>query len=105
MTEAKTRKRFPVKRILSVVWGFFAKSPMNLFRPIWHWRYFLSGIYLFNGNKIWKHRSARIEQRNGRILFGYWLHPYRLPAGFIRLEANAKLIVTGDVAIGDGSWI
>ena len=105
MTKGDSRKRFPMKRILSMAWKFLARDPMNLFRPIWHWKYFLSGIYLFNGNKIFKHRSARIEQRNGRILFGAFNHPFKMPAGFIRLEANAKLIVTGDVFIGDGTWI
>jgi len=88
-----------------VAWKYLTRDPMNLFRPVWHWKHFLSGIYLFNGNKIFKHRSAQIEQRNGRILFGAFQHPFKLPRGFIRLEANAKLIVTGDVFIGDGTWI
>jgi len=52
MTEGDTKKRFPMKRILSMAWQFLARDPMNLFYPIWHWKYFLSGIYLFNGNKI-----------------------------------------------------
>jgi len=105
MTRGDTRKRLPMKRILSMVWNYVTRDPMNLFYPIWHWKYFLSGIFLFNGNKIFKHRTARIEQRNGRILFGAFQHPFKLPPGFIRLEENAKLIITGDVGIGDGTWI
>ena len=105
MTNGDSRKRYPIKRILSMVWKYLAKDPMNLFYPVWYWKYFLSGIYLFNGNKIFKHRTARIEQRNGRILFGFFQHPFKFPAGFIRLEANAKLIITGDVGIGDGTMI
>jgi len=99
-------KPVTVKRILSAIWKYLVKDPMNLFYPLRYWRYFISGIYLFNGNKIFKHRSARIEQRNnGRILFGAFQHPFRIPPGFIRLNENARLIIHGDVGIADGAMI
>jgi len=93
------------KGILSAVWRLFVKDPKNLLCPLRYWKYFLSGIYLFNGNKIIKHRSAQIEQRNGRTLFGNIQHPFRAAPGFIRMEAKAKLILTGDVDIADGVMI
>jgi acetyltransferase-like isoleucine patch superfamily enzyme len=97
--------QFTFKGILSAAWKLFVKDPRNLFYPLRHWKYFLAGIYLFNGNKIFKHRSARIEQGGGRILFGNTRHPFRVPPGFIRLEEDAKLIITGDVDIADGVMI
>jgi acetyltransferase-like isoleucine patch superfamily enzyme len=105
MAKGDTRKRFPMKRILSMVWQYLARDPRNLFYPIWHWKYFLSGIYLFNGNKIFKHRSAIIEKRSGRIVFGAFQHPFKTPPGFLRLNENARLIIHGDVGIVDGAMI
>jgi acetyltransferase-like isoleucine patch superfamily enzyme len=93
------------KLVLSAVWKLVVKDPRNLFYPLRYWRYFLSGIYLLNGNRIFKHRSARIEQGGGRLLFGNIQHPFRVPPGYIRLQENAKLILTGDVAMADGVMI
>ena len=39
------------------------------------------------------------------MLFGNIEHPFRIPPGCIRLDANAKLIITGNVGIADGVMI
>jgi acetyltransferase-like isoleucine patch superfamily enzyme len=93
------------RRILHALWQYLVKDPMNLFYPLRYWRYFLSGIFLFNGNKILKHRSARIEKGESRLVFGAFQHPFKTPPGFIRLNENARLIVHGDVGIVDGVMI
>jgi acetyltransferase-like isoleucine patch superfamily enzyme len=104
-TKGVPMKPVPTERVLSAIWKYLVKDPMNLLYPLRYWKYFRAGIYLFNGNKIYKHRSARIEKPNGRIVFGAFQHPFKIHPGFIRLNENATLIVHGDIGIVDGVMI
>lgn len=81
-----------------------AHDPRNLWYPLRYWRAFLSGVYLFNGNRLMKHPTARIECRNGHIQFGSFWYLWRSRGG-IQLMERARLIVTGKVLLGDGVMI
>ena len=73
----------------------------NLLYPIRYARYFSKGIYLFNGNRVLTHPSARIIKEEGILQFGcFW--PLWKGKGGIVLHENAELLIKGDVVIGDG---
>lgn len=76
----------------------------NLLYPIRYARYFSKGIFLFSGNRILRHPSARIIKEAGRLQFGcFW--PLWKGKGGIVLHEDATLIIKGDVVIGDGTII
>jgi acetyltransferase-like isoleucine patch superfamily enzyme len=94
-----------VERLLPKIRKALDHDPMNLFYPFLHWRHFLSGVYLFNGNRARIHPTARIERRRGGFLqFGTFWYLWRSRGG-LHLMENSRLIVTGKVVVGDGAII
>lgn len=83
------------------LWKAVRHDPANLLAPLRHPRSFSQGIYLFNGNRLVRHRSARIEKAGGRVQFGcFWEH-WRQRGGIV-LHADACLRIGGPLVIGDG---
>lgn len=76
----------------------------NLVYPFLYPRYFLQGIFLFNGNRILRHPSARLEKEGGRLQFGCFWDLWKSKGGIV-LHENACLRTRGNVVIGDGSII
>jgi len=73
----------------------------NLLYPFLYPSYFLQGIFLFNGNRILRHPSARFEKHGGRVQFGCFWDLWRSKGGIV-LHENACLRTRGNVVIGDG---
>jgi acetyltransferase-like isoleucine patch superfamily enzyme len=76
----------------------------NLVYPFLHPRYLLQGIFLFNGNRILRHPSARIDKEGGRLQFGCFWDLWKSKGGIV-LHENACLRIRGNVVIGDGVTI
>ncbi len=73
----------------------------NLVYPFLYFRYFLQGILLFNGNRIFRHPSARLQTEGGRLQFGCFWQGWK-GKGSIVLHPGACLRIRGTVLIGDG---
>jgi acetyltransferase-like isoleucine patch superfamily enzyme len=73
----------------------------NLVYPFLYPRCFLQGIYLFNGNRILRHPSARLEKDGGKVQFGCFWDVWRSRGGIV-LHENACLRFSGNVVLGDG---
>jgi acetyltransferase-like isoleucine patch superfamily enzyme len=73
----------------------------NLVYPFLYPRYFLQGIYLFNGNRIRRHPSAELSKDGGRLQFGCFWDLWRGKGGIV-LHEKACLRIRGNVVIGDG---
>ena len=73
----------------------------NLIYPIRYARYFLRGVFLFNGNRILRHPTARLETEGGRLQVGCFWPLWRNKGGII-LHQDACLRTKGNVVIGDG---
>jgi acetyltransferase-like isoleucine patch superfamily enzyme len=73
----------------------------NLVYPLLYPRYLLQGILLFNGNRILRHPSARIQTEEGRLQFGCFWQGWK-GKGSIVLHPGACLRIRGSVVIGDG---
>jgi acetyltransferase-like isoleucine patch superfamily enzyme len=76
----------------------------NLFYPLRYPRYFLQGILLFNGNRILRHPSARLEKDGGRLQFGCFWDLWKNKGGIV-LHEGARLRTRGNIVIGDGVTI
>ena len=73
----------------------------NLLYPFLYPRYFLQGIFLFNGNRVLRHPSARLQIEGGRLQFGCFWHFWKCKGG-IALHEDACLRIRGNVVLGDG---
>ena len=73
----------------------------NLLYPFLFPRYFLQGIFLFNGNRILRHPSARLLTDGGRLQFGCFWDLWKCKGGIV-LHEDACLRTRGNVVIGDG---
>jgi len=73
----------------------------NLVYPFLYPRYLLQGIYLFNGNRILRHPSARLEKDGGRLQFGCFWDLWKGKGGIV-LHEGAYLRIRGNAVIGDG---
>ncbi len=73
----------------------------NLVYPFLHPRYFLQGIFLFNGNRILRHPSARLHKDGGTLQFGCFWDLWKGKGGIV-LHEGASLRIRGNVVIGDG---
>ncbi len=69
--------------------------------PFLHPRYLLQGIFLFNGNRILRHPSARLIKDGGRLQFGCFWDVWKGKGGIV-LHEGACLRIKGNVVIGDG---
>ena len=86
---------------LSDIWKALTYDPRNMIYPFRYPRQLWMGIYMFNGNRLKKHPSARIYMNGGRIQFGCFWHLWRQRGGLI-LHEKAALEVHGKVVFGDG---
>ncbi len=90
-----------ISTTLAKIWKAFRHDPRNLIYPFRYPRHLLKGIYLFNGNRIRQHPSARIYKEGGTLQFGCFWHLWRQRGGII-LHENSSLHIHGDIVVGDG---
>ncbi len=90
-----------VPRTLSRIGKAARYDLRNLLYPLLYPHYFLKGIYLFNGNRVVRHPSARIHMEGGKIQFGCFWRFWKRRGGIV-LHEGATLVIKGDVVIGDG---
>lgn len=83
------------------VWKVVRHDPRNLLHPVRRPRLLASGVMLFNGNRLLRHPSSRIEIEGGRLQFGCFWDCWDRRGGIV-LHENATLRVRGDVVLGDG---
>jgi acetyltransferase-like isoleucine patch superfamily enzyme len=86
---------------LARIWKAVRYDPRNLIYPFLYPRFFLQGIYLFNGNRILRHPNAEIRNEGGRLQFGCFWDVWKGKGGIV-LHEGACLRITGNVVLGDG---